>query len=100
MINRFLTLLLLLFFVLGGYIAYTAVTLPNVKTALATGVEPSQTSQILASDHSVIMSYGKYQHKPVPLAQISPVLIDALLSTEDRRFYQHKGIDPIGTARA
>ncbi len=27
-------------------------------------------------------------------------MIKALLSTEDRRFYEHYGIDPIGTARA
>ena len=100
MLNRLLILALILFFIVGGYVAYTAVTLPNVRTALATGVEPTQTSQILARDNSVIMAYGKYQHKALPLAEMPQSLIDALIATEDRRFYQHKGIDPIGTARA
>ncbi len=30
---------------------------------------------------------------PVTLAQISPFLLEALVATEDRRFYQHRGID-------
>ena len=36
----------------------------------------------------------------VPIAQMPPYLIQAVLSTEDRRFFDHYGIDPIGTARA
>ena len=39
-----------------------------------------------------------------PLAQglssVAPVLIDALLASEDNRFWQHPGVDPIGTGRA
>jgi membrane peptidoglycan carboxypeptidase len=36
----------------------------------------------------------------VEFDQISPVMYDALLSSEDPRYYQHGGIDLIGTARA
>src|SRR5947199_373436 len=36
----------------------------------------------------------------VPLAQIPPALRDAIIATEDRRFYSHWGVDPIGIARA
>lgn len=36
----------------------------------------------------------------VPLAQIPQALRDAIIATEDRRFYSHWGIDPIGVARA
>jgi penicillin-binding protein 1A len=36
----------------------------------------------------------------VPLAQIPQTLRDAVLAVEDRRFYSHWGIDPIGVARA
>ncbi len=100
MLNKILTMVLLLFFVIGGYVAYTAVTLPNVRKALASGVEPTQTSQILARDKTLLMSYGKFQHKPLALSEMPPALIDALISTEDRRFYHHKGIDPVGIARA
>jgi 1A family penicillin-binding protein len=36
----------------------------------------------------------------VPLAHISPYLRQATIATEDKRFYQHPGVDPIGIARA
>src|SRR5665647_1572812 len=36
----------------------------------------------------------------VPLEQFPDYLIQAVLATEDRRFYEHYGIDPIGTLRA
>src|SRR6266850_2437065 len=36
----------------------------------------------------------------VPLAQMPQTLRDAVIATEDRRFYYHWGIDPIGIARA
>ncbi len=36
----------------------------------------------------------------VPLDQMPPYLTQAVLATEDRRFYQHFGIDLIGTLRA
>jgi penicillin-binding protein 1A len=34
------------------------------------------------------------------LADIPPVVVDAVLSTEDRHYFQHGGIDPVGIARA
>ncbi len=37
---------------------------------------------------------------PVTWNQIAPVMFDAILSSEDPRFYQHGGIDPLGTSRA
>jgi len=36
----------------------------------------------------------------VPLSEISPPLQDAVLAIEDRRFFYHPGIDPIGLVRA
>jgi penicillin-binding protein 1A len=40
------------------------------------------------------------QRHDVPLVEIAPDLQDAVLAIEDRRFYHHPGIDPIGLARA
>ena len=40
------------------------------------------------------------QRRDVPLARISPWLQKAVISTEDRRFWYHPGIDPLGLARA
>lgn len=36
----------------------------------------------------------------VPLEEISPNIQGAIVSTEDKRFYSHKGMDPMGIARA
>ena len=40
------------------------------------------------------------QRRDVSLNEISPTLRDAVIAIEDRRFYHHFGIDPIGLARA
>ena len=40
------------------------------------------------------------RRRDVPLDQISPYLQQAIIATEDRRFYLHPGIDPLGLARA
>jgi penicillin-binding protein 1A len=40
------------------------------------------------------------QRHDVPLARISPNLQRAVVAVEDRRFYYHPGIDPIGLGRA
>ncbi|NPA90444.1 MAG: penicillin-binding protein [Chloroflexi bacterium] len=39
-------------------------------------------------------------HTLVPLEEISPFLIEAVLATEDANFYKHPGVDPVGIARA
>lgn len=36
----------------------------------------------------------------VPYDQVSPTFVKALISREDSRFYEHRGIDPLGIARA
>ncbi|HLP05605.1 MAG TPA: biosynthetic peptidoglycan transglycosylase [Paludibacter sp.] len=53
----------------------------------------SVASEIITSDGKVL---GKYYHEnrtPVTYEEISPKLIETLVSTEDERFYQHFGID-------
>jgi penicillin-binding protein 1A len=36
----------------------------------------------------------------VPLSDVAPVVVDALIAAEDRRFYDHGGVDPVGLGRA
>lgn len=36
----------------------------------------------------------------VPLEEMAPVAVDALVAAEDQRFYDHTGVDPVGIARA
>lgn len=46
-------------------------------------------------------SYAAQRHaRPVPIAAISPLMREALVATEDERFYHHRGVDLIGLLRA
>ena len=50
-------------------------------------------SVLLASDGTVLAEYKRINRQWVPLEQISPNVVNALIATEDRRFYDHHGID-------
>ena len=52
-----------------------------------------QASEIYTSDGVLIGKYFRENRSPVPLSQMSPLLIKALVATEDVRFYEHSGID-------
>jgi len=55
--------------------------------------EPSLITRVYAADGEEIKEYYKEKRVLVPLKDIPPYLIDALLATEDRKFYRHWGID-------
>ncbi|MFT4219631.1 MAG: transglycosylase domain-containing protein [Microbacterium sp.] len=48
----------------------------------------------------VLTQFYDQNRSPVKFDEIAPVMFDAILSSEDPRFYEHGGIDMIGTARA
>jgi penicillin-binding protein 1A len=51
-------------------------------------------------DDAIIGRRGMFLDDSVPLDELPPFLIQATLATEDRRFFDHFGIDVIGTLRA
>ena len=55
---------------------------------------------ILAIDGKEIVRSGDIYGEPVQLSALPSFLPRAVLATEDRRFYSHLGIDPIGVVRA
>jgi len=59
-----------------------------------------QRSRIYAADGSVIATLYAENRIPVTLKEIPDSVINALIATEDSRFYEHNGVDFIGTARA
>ena len=50
-------------------------------------------SMLLASDGTVLAEYKRINRQWVPLDKIAPNVVNALIATEDRRFYDHHGID-------
>jgi len=73
-------------------------SLPNV--AALESFQPMQGTKIYDDNDELITELHVERRIFVPLAQIPRSLRDAVLATEDRRFYQHWGIDPIGVGRA
>jgi penicillin-binding protein 1A len=48
---------------------------------------------VMSADGVVLAEFRRVNRQWVPLSGISPHVIDALIATEDRRFYQHRGLD-------
>src|SRR5512133_423454 len=61
---------------------------------------PRQTSKLFAADGRFVAELGLERRTLVPIEQIPKVLTAAFVITEDRRFYEHRGIDLIGVFRA
>ena len=100
-------LALLILFVLGGLgVGLAALwvftilprSLPPV-TALE-NFEPVQGSKIFDDSDELITEFHVERRIFVPLAQIPQALKEAIIATEDARFYSHFGVDPMGIARA
>lgn len=56
-------------------------------------IEQVEASRILSSDGELIGSWFHQNRSRIPLRQISPDFVEALLATEDIRYYEHNGID-------
>jgi penicillin-binding protein 1A len=83
---------------LGGILAYYGHDLPDLDKAFGGPRKPTIT--LLAMDNSIIRTIGDLHATPIDVHQLPPPLINAVLATEDRRFYRHFGLDVIGLARA
>ena len=56
--------------------------------------------QVYTADGELIAQYGEKRRIPLTLDQIPPVMVKAFIATEDSRFYEHHGVDPVGIFRA
>ena len=57
-------------------------------------------AKVMSADGVLLAEYKRINRQWVPLKKISPHVVDALIATEDHRFYQHHGIDVRRTAAA
>ena len=62
--------------------------------------EKNLATEIISSDGQTIGKFYKENRTPVPYEELPNHLIEALIATEDVRFYDHSGIDAKGTVRA
>lgn len=90
--------------VVGGFVVWVglfivyAPDLPDTDALFADAEQARVT--LIARDGSVFAERGSAGTAFVRLGEVSPVLRDAVIATEDRRFYSHFGLDLRGTIRA
>lgn len=83
---------------LGGLLAYHAAQLPPISQLTVPKRAPN--IAILASDGSLLANRGETGGRTITIREVPPYLPRAFVAIEDRRFYSHWGIDPVGIARA
>ena len=72
--------------------------LPSVKLLANTPLQAPL--RVYTKQGDLIAEYGEKQRIPVPIQRIPKPLIQAVICTEDQRFYRHYGVDLISLARA
>ena len=83
---------------LGAVVAYYAYDMPRMDGIPQLAKRPAVT--LLARDGTPFAYFGDTSGPPVPVKEMSPYLPQAVMAIEDRRYYSHFGMDPIGLLRA
>ena len=81
----------------GAFLALTR-DLPQIQALES--FRPSAVTRVYSADQVLLAELFLEKRDPVPLARIPRNLITALLTTEDRSFYQHSGLYAKGILRA
>ena len=84
--------------IVGCFVAYLWAGLPDSESLL--DVKLQVPMRIVTSDAKIIAEYGEKRRIPYSIEDIPKLLIRAVIATEDRRFYEHPGVDARGLARA
>jgi penicillin-binding protein 1A len=82
---------------LATAIAYTLSTMPPLES---TAVKSKERGPAVVAADGTLLTRKAHAQRYVKLERLPTHLIDAVLATEDRRFYRHWGVDPWGLIRA
>ena len=83
---------------IGGVLALVAANLPPIQSIEIPKRPPG--IEIVGLDGKTLATRGEMHGATVTLKELPPYLPRAFIAIEDRRFYSHYGLDPIGLARA
>lgn len=100
---RWIRRLIILFIVLAiitvsGVLYYMEYQLPDIEAL--NSVQLQVPLQVYTSDNKLMATFGEKRRVPIPYDQIPKQLIQAVLATEDQRYFQHNGVDLPGLGRA
>lgn len=91
--------LFFLLLVVGSFLyLYLESQLPNVDSLKT--VQLQVPLQIFSKDGLLIQEYGEKKRIPLTYEEIPKTLVQALIATEDQRFFEHPGVDIMGLGRA
>ena len=83
-------------------LAFTAAviwpTLPSLD--VLTDYRPKIPLRIYTAEGKIIGEFGEERRSVVSIGQVPKSMVDAILAAEDERYFQHKGVDYMGVARA
>jgi penicillin-binding protein 1A len=82
----------------AGVVAYYGAQMPSATTWAIPDRSPN--IRIVSVDGALMANRGMTGGEAVGLHEMSPYIPEAVMAIEDRRFYSHFGIDPLGLARA
>ena len=86
------------FALLVFYLGFCLITLPDMDAAINRTRLPSTT--ILAENGNEVQSFGTVYSEIIRSEELPQYVIDAIVWTEDRRFYEHFGFDVVSFTRA
>lgn len=92
------SLFFLLLVCIGILYLYLESQLPNVDSLKT--VQWQLPLRIYSQEGMLIQEYGEKRLIPLSYDEFPPLLINAVLATEDQRFFDHPGVDVFGLARA
>ena len=84
--------------IFGGVYFYIAIRLPDISQLKEMGKQTPL--RIYTSDNKLICEFGEKKRIPITLNHVPKQLMQAILDTEDQRFYEHRGVDFMGLLRA
>ncbi len=86
--------------VLAGYTALTVCLSSRPPIPNLNNYEPNIVTQFYSDDGQIIKTFGAYSREKVDIKDVPKDFINALLATEDKNFYKHKGYDLLGMGRS
>ncbi|MCG8440637.1 MAG: transglycosylase domain-containing protein, partial [Caulobacterales bacterium] len=83
---------------LAAYVVRVTDDLPEIADLAQ--YEPPEMSRVHAGDGRLIAEYARESRVFVPIETIPPAILAAFVSAEDKNFFVHGGVDPMGLLRA
>lgn len=97
-LSRILSVAITILVIVGLVYIYMSAALPDVSALK--DAELQVPLKIYTRDGQLLGQFGEARRTPLSIDQIPPQLINAVVATEDQRFFEHNGIDIYGLSRA